>query len=122
MPWTPKTFVKRAPAFKCVSPLAIQQGIDEAERSTNRENWGVKADDAVFYLAAHLITLNTHLNSLDATGGLSAPAGPVKSESLLEWSATYETSAALSGEAMATTSWGRIFVAMRRTIFSRRCL
>lgn len=123
MAWTPKTFVKRSPAFKCVNPLAIQQGIDEAERATNRTNFGVKADDAVFYLAAHIITLNTHLNEQGPTGGLTGtPAGMIKSERLLEWSASYDSSNAFSQEVLGSTAWGRHYIALRGMIFSNRLI
>lgn len=121
MPWTPKTFKARLPAFKCVSNPAVQYGIDEAERCTNRCNWGVKADDAVLYQAAHIIALNTQMGKAGA-GGIGVPTGPIKSERLLEWAATYDSVSAFSGAMMATTVYGRHFVAMKRMIFSNRCI
>ena len=115
MAFTPKTFVERGPGFKCVSPNAIQRGLDEAERSTNRTNFGVKADDAVFYRAAHIITLATHLEKAGPTGGLTGtPAGPIKSERLLEWSASYDSSRAFSKRSNSVAPFRYCFMSMTR--------
>ena len=121
---TVDTLIARAPAFKAADEACIQFAIDEAVLYTNETNWGAKFNNGVFYLACHILTESLAFAAAGLEGGVSAlPAGGVTSEKIDEWAATYGgLGNAFEGEALATTAWGRSYIARRKTIFSRRIL
>ena len=86
------------------------------------KNWGRRYDDGQFYLTAHILTELSTLKAGGATGGVNAiPSGPVLSEKIKSWSATYGRNDAFAMDAFATTSWGRAYIARRKLVFSVRC-
>lgn len=103
-----------APEFAALDDAVVQAEIDRAERRTNRAAWGVKADDSVTYLAAHLLTVQ------QASGKL-AP-GPVSSLRVGDVAKTYAVPTALSGAdaTLASTKWGRQYLDLRGTVFADR--
>lgn len=126
---TPKNLRERARgAFDSVDPAAIQQAIDEACRYVSEPNWGSRFDDGVFYLACHILAEAAALEEAAESGGASAtigavPSGPVLSERILSWSATYAgTEGGVFDDAFATTSWGRAYLARCNLVFSDRIL
>lgn len=121
---TPSGLLTRARVFKSVADSEIQAAIDEAERWMCESNWGPSHyNDGVFYLAAHILAENEMLNSVEtpAETGDAIAAGPLRSERILSWSASYE-SASDFDDAWATTAWGRRFIARRDCVFSARIM
>jgi hypothetical protein len=91
----------------------VEAALAEAELQVSRTAWGeARADAGVTYLAAHIL-------KLDAQGG-DAPPGPVTSERLMSWGATYAVPTSGSSEPEATTAYGRRFLALRRGVFAPR--
>lgn len=118
---TPSTLKDRAPVFAEVNASAVQSAIDEATRWVSESQWGPSHyNDGVFYLACHILEESAQLNAEGVTPGTSgdrvAP-GPVQSEKILTWSASYSVSeGGVFDDAFATTAWGRQFLARRQLI------
>lgn len=102
----------RLTEFASTLDATVTSAIDEAERRTNRDAWAGKADDAVLYLAGHILKVWA-LQS-------GTPAGAVMSESVGPISRTYATSPVTSRENLATTAWGRMYLELRQTLFVPR--
>jgi len=127
---TPGTLRTKAQgAFDSVDDEAIQLAIDEAGRYISAENWSGRLDDGVFYLACHILAELATVADAAADGGGAAatlgavPAGPVSTEKILSWSATYSVSeGGVFDDALATTSWGRMFLARESRVFSGRVI
>jgi hypothetical protein len=92
------TLRARTGEFSATSDAAVQAAIDEAERSTNRTAYGAKADDAVIYLAAHLLTLDAMT---------SPPPGAVASQSIGGASVSYVAPRVPIAGDRGATKWGR---------------
>ena len=123
MALTPEQFLtKAAPAFDSICEEDVQDALNEAACLMNVANWGCKYDQGQFYLTAHILTELSTLKTGGATGGVNAiPSGPVLSEKIKSWSATYGRNGAFDADAYATTSWGRAYIARRNLVFSNRC-
>ena len=126
---TPATFRVRARGvFDSVEDEEIQLTIDEACRYVSEENWGERFDDGVFYMTAHILTELALLESAAGDGGAAAsgnavPAGPVSSESILQWRVSYAVSeGGAFDDALATTTWGRQYLARCHRVFSNRLI
>ena len=120
---TPSTLKDRARSFASLSDTVVQTAIDEAVRWINEAAWGARFDDGVYYFACHLLEEDAALNAVDAGDGATAlPAGPVTAERILSWSAEYATSKDFVEDNLATTSWGRRFIARRKLVFANRCI
>lgn len=115
------------------TPERVQRFLDAAERRVARDLWGDKGDDGVLYLAAHLLAEDVIANSVqlvDVTGPAGGYAGVITSESLGPISRSYGAKAgssftdaaggnAFADEPLATTVWGKRFVALRREIMAQ---
>lgn len=108
------------------SQATVERFLGYAEDRVARDVWGSKADQGVIYLAAHLLTEDHILNSTPIVSPTSASgagyAGAITSESMGPLSRSFGAGtglAASSGagafndEALATTGWGKRFVALR---------
>lgn len=120
---TPSTLKARATAFASFGDSVVQAAIDEATRWTSETEWGSSHyDDGIFYLACHILDEDAALNAAGSGGGGSAtPAGPMTSEKLLTWSASWATPDEFN-DALATTGWGRRYISARQRVFSSRCI
>jgi hypothetical protein len=99
--------------FASLDPGVVEAAIAEAELQVSRTAWGEeRADAGVLYLAAHIL-------KLDAQGG-DAPPGPITSERLMSWGATYAVPTTGSSEPEAVTAYGRRYLALRRGVFGAR--
>ena len=103
---------KVASEFETVDNERVEEFIAQAERRTNRGEWGEKADDAVILLTAHLL-------KMDKQQGAGA-AGPVQSEKVGDVSRSFFLTRASSGSLMLSTSWGRRYNELLDTIFTNR--
>lgn len=110
-----KTFFD--PTFNSVDNTILQARIDEAERRTNRAAWGVKADDGVCYLVAHMLTMRA-----SATATAALPRGPLTSETVgpLSRSFAAPTAAPWSAAWFGGSTWGQTYVELRSLIFADR--
>lgn len=119
---TPSTLKQRAAAFAALSDSVVQAAINESVRWTSEPQWGASHfDDGVFYLACHILEEDAALNSQQLGGGASTPAGPKTAEKLLTWSAEWDSPDEFN-DALATTGWGRRYLAARGRVFSTRCI
>lgn len=115
-------------AFNTVDPDDVQLAIDEAERYVSQSNWGARADDGVFYLACHILAETAMIVEAADDGGPAAtggavPAGPVQTEKILSWSASYSVSeGGVFDDEFSTTTWGRQFIARASRVFSNRVI
>lgn len=100
--------------FTSLSSSVIDLWIAQADRRICADAWGAKADDGRLFLTAHLLTLAQAGNSLDA--------GPVSSERVLSTAATYAVGSVFSDDALGSTSYGRYYIGLRRTVFAPRVL
>jgi hypothetical protein len=126
---TPASLYRRARgAFDGVDEDCVQDAIDEACRYVSEIEWGSRFDDGVFYLACHILAEAAQIEAAAADGGAAAtggavPAGPISSESILSWRASYAVSeGGVFDDAFATTTWGRQYLARCHRVFSRRVL
>jgi hypothetical protein len=100
------------PEFAGLTDARINLFISQADRRINAAAWSAKADDGRLYLTAHLLSVTAD--------GSTADAGPVSSEKTLTTSATYAIGSVFSDDALGSTSYGRYYIGLRRTIFSSR--
>jgi len=106
----------------------ITSAIEEAERYISQDNWSGRYCDGVFYLAAHILTVTARIREAgDAASSADAmPAGPMRSEKILSWSASYEVGSGDNDDAVAaalkTTTWGREYLWRCSLVFSCRTL
>lgn len=120
---TAADIIDRFPEFSAVDPGEIDRYIAEAERNTNRAQWGGKADDSVAYLTAHLMSIfGATTTSGDACGcpGLDEP-GPVTAEREGQVSAAYRVPDLYAKNEYGTTKYGRRYLTLLQTIFVTRC-
>lgn len=120
---TPRTLKLRARPFSDLSDYVVQLAIDEAVRWMDEAQWGPSHyDDGVFYFSCHILEEDAKLNATVAgSSGDAVPAGPVQSEKILSWSISYAVAeGGAFDDALATTAWGRRFIARRQMIFSDR--
>lgn len=121
-------FDRSRDVFSEVDEDCVQLAIDEAVRYVSEVNWGGRYDDAIFYLACHILCEFAQLELAAVDGGTAStggaiPAGPVMAEKILSWSTSYAVSeGGVFDDAFATTSWGRMFLARESRVFSRRVL
>ncbi len=99
------------PAFASTDAGTVTAAIEEAERSTNRAHFGGRADDAVKYLAAHIL----HQDA----GGAGAAAGPMTSETKGPISRSFAVSST-SSDPRASTAYGRRYLELLQTTFAGR--
>ncbi len=103
---------QRLVEFALVSATTVQAAIDEAERRTNRDTWAGKADDAVTYLAAHLL-------KMDLDGSSAAP-GPVSAESAGPVSVTYSVPTAFAQDDLGRTVYGQRYLGLQKSLYPAR--
>lgn len=104
----------RFPEFCSQKDARIDALISEAGRRINDAAWAGKRDDGAAYLTAHLLVF---------TGdGSTHDAGPVTSEKTISTSATYGVGSGLQDDALGSTSFGRYYMSLRRTVFAARRL
>ena len=102
-----------ATEFAAVADSRVDLFIAQAERRTNRTNWGAKADDGIIYLIAHLL-------KLDEDQGAAA-AGPIVARRVHDVSWAYGKTSG-GGDNFDSTAWGRRYKEIRKSVFSRRVL
>lgn len=102
------------PEFSAVAEATIDIWIAQAGNRIADAAWGVKRDDGALFLTAHLLKL-----SID---GSVHDAGPVSSEKTLSTSASYSVGDAFTNDALGSTSYGRYYIGLRRTVFADRQL
>lgn len=112
--------------FADVDVPCVEDALAEAARWVGEKAWANLYEDGIVYFAAHLLTELAQLEAGAKTagaqaGGSAVPAGPVTQERILNWSASYATEA-FSRDALATTSWGRMYLARRQLVFGSRCI
>lgn len=94
-----------APEFKDVNTAKLQRCLDMATRFVSETAWGVKYDDGVLHLALHYLTLAQRRDV----------SGSVQSEQVGDLSVTYGSDESDSSD-YGSTSYGRIFYAMMKTL------
>lgn len=110
-----------------VSSTRIDKFLDLAEQRVAREMFSDAADQAVIFMAAHLLTEDIQMNTT-AIGAAAGPtssgyAGPITSEAMGPLSRSFGGRVSgvagaggdsrFADEALATTGWGKKFVALR---------
>lgn len=108
----------RFPIFADVSDPLIEAMIVEANRHVDRSWLEGDYKTAIQYLTAHML-LSEGLVTTGVTAGSFVPGGFIKSESLGDASRTYANIGEGSGSSgsdaeLATTVYGRRFMALRR--------
>lgn len=101
-----------ATEFAAVADARVDIFIAQAERRTNRGNWGATADDGVIYLTAHLL-------KLDELQG-AAPAGPVTARRVHDVSWAFAKP--MSTEGLDATAWGRRYRELLQGVFGSRVI
>lgn len=91
--------------FASVADPIVQTFIDEAGREIDATAFGDRYDDAVTYLAAHLLAA--------AIAGSSGASGPVTSVTAGALSKQYATPYMMDGDALMITSYGRRYKQIR---------
>ena len=123
--YTPESFrSKLSPMFDGVCDEAIQEALDDAALFISESNWSARYCSGVLLLAAHWVTeFEMLINAGSVAASASAIRGEISSEKIKSWSASYgngNSGGVFDGDALATTSWGKAFIAKRNLIFSCR--
>ncbi len=119
---TPTQFKDEFPEFATLTDPDVQLFIDQAERRTARTNWGVKADDGVKYLTAHLLTMRARATGTTPGGGGAGVRGPMASETVGSLSRSFSnvTAAPWTNAWLESTAWGSAYAELRSLVFSDR--
>ena len=122
---TATTFKDRFTVFSSVADATVTAAITEADRWTNDAAYGTdRHDDAIRYLAAHLLALDAQANaaaSAAASAG-AGPSGPVSSKAGLSASISYAVPSGAGDDWFASTVWGQRFLSIERRVFASRIL
>lgn len=95
---TSTTFLTRFPEFSNIESAVVTATIGEAERQNNEDMWGDQYDDAVNYMAAHLLASRTQ--SIGQQIGVSSSVRTIK----------YQGAA---GYTLADTTYGATYLFLR---------
>jgi hypothetical protein len=109
---TPAELKAKLTEFSSTDDNTVQSALDEAERRTNRDAWGVKADDGVTYLAGHLLKAYALQSAMQPAAVQSETVGPIER--------TFAVSLTSSANNLNTTAWGRMYLELRATLFVPR--
>lgn len=117
---TPADVKAVATEFAAVDDGDIQPFIDQAERRTNRDAWGSRADDGVIYLTAHLMLLSNVLGLGGSSAGLSTGVTLEKVDDLTRQYAAASQFIPASEAAMSRTKWGSAYLELLALVFGDR--
>lgn len=107
--------IARATEFTATAVATVDLALADALSQINTTNWGTsKAFLGQIYLAAHLLKV-WELQS-------AAAAGPVSQRKDGDLSESYAVARAPSAEDYSSTTWGRLYLNIRSTVFSPRTL
>jgi len=101
-------FKARFKEFDCEESSRIQVFLDDALLYCDATKFGTRADQAQYYLAAHLMKLS----DLAASGA----SGPLVSEKVGEVSKSYAQASSESDAQLGMTAYGSEYLRIRRTI------
>ena len=105
----------RFPEFANVETSTIQLAINDAALSVNRDVFGVKADLATIYMAAHLLALSSPSNS--------KAGGRITSEKVGDLARTYAGGSEIGkSDPLAETKYGIEFLRIRRSVVTSPCV
>ncbi len=106
------------PVIQALGDPAVIALIAEVERRTNRTQWGIKADDGVIFLTAHMILMNDKA----AKGQAGSMKGPLTSETVGPLSRSYAAPQAIpfSQQWYALTTWGAMYWNLLSTVLFTR--
>lgn len=104
---TPADIKELFPEFAATADARIQLFIDQSTLSVNTAVWGNKADFAIQYLTAHLLTV------VNRGGG--GAAGPITSEKVGDLQRSYASGGAVAHE-LGSTGYGMEFLRLRRSL------
>lgn len=109
------SFKAALPEFASVDDAIVERWLAEATRHHNITQWGLKSDDGLIYLTAHLL-------ASFAQGGFDEPgAGPVTSEREGQVAVSYKVSSVFTEDEFGSTKYGRRYASIRKTVFTTRC-
>ena len=91
--------------FSSLENSQINIFLGMAKRCINASVWGDKADDGIKLLTAHFVSMANR-------GGAS---GSITKEKVGDLEISYGSGGGSESD-LATTSWGKLFLAMRRTL------
>ncbi len=119
---TAATFKARLPEFDHVLNAVVETWITAAKLRVNATQWAGKADEAVIFLTAHLLSSFVTDGSGPPTEAPTEVApGPVSAEREGQVSVSYAIADHIKDSGtFATTKYGRYFVTLRREIFVTR--
>lgn len=120
---TPADLQAMASELAGVDTPTLQAWIDRVERRTNRDAWGVKADDGVLYASAHYALMQLRAAAAGTGGG--SIHGPLSREKVGPLEREYGSNALIIpwGDAwFAQTSWGVAYLELRSTVFACRVI
>ena len=100
------------PEFEETDNTVVTRFIGKAEIRVNRTEWGVKADDGVGYLTAHLLKRFEQ--------GDGAASGPVASERVGDIAVSYGVSDDFKNRELASTVYGRQYLDLCGEVFASR--
>jgi len=105
-----------ATELAAVADATIETWIAIVERRIDRATFGGKADDAVTFLTAHMVTLATK-----AAAGGSGSVGALQSRRVGDVAASFAVSpGSMSDEALRATMWGQLYLDLRGGTFADR--
>ncbi len=109
----PEDITNVAPEFESVDPDVIEFWIESARDYVAESRWGTKAKRGIMFMAMHLMSRNG-LGDNASIGGV----GAVVSETVGGISTTYDvaSSSSADGSALGLTSYGEMFLMLRKTI------
>ncbi len=100
------------PEFEALANGTVSRFIGKAEIRVNRTQWGVKADDGIGFLTAHLLTRREE--------GDGAASGPVVSDRVGDIATSYAVSEDFKDRELASTAYGRQYLDLQSEVFAER--
>ena len=105
--------IARATEFTSTATATVNLALADASLSINTTNWGTKSNLGQIYLAAHYLKV-WQLQS-------AAAAGPVNKRKDGDLEVGYAVATpAPELDDYSSTTWGRMYLSLRATIFSER--
>ncbi len=100
------------PEFEAADNTVVTRFIGKAEIRVNRTQWGVKADDGIGFLTAHLLTRREE--------GDGAASGPITSDRVGDIATSYAVSDEFKDRELASTAYGRQYLDLQSEVFAER--
>lgn len=109
------SFKIRFPEFEPIPDIRVEMFIDDAVLELSESSWGDRYDVGVYYLAAHLLAMGSETAAGNPSGIVPISGGSADG---LSTTFSRSPSTSMTQEYWQSTSYGREYMRLKRTLFA----